>query len=189
MLRVEIAGDREHRVVRRVVRLEEVFHVIERRVREIVHRAHERVMERVRWRKGERRQTLPPRAVRLIIDRPAALVLHDITLGVELLLRHRRQHPSHTVGFEEQCDLEPVGGHRLVIVRAVQPGGAVQYSAGALNDLEVLVRADIFRSLEEHVLEQVREAGAAFTLVRGSDVVPQIDGDEWRRVILGEGHE
>jgi len=56
--------------------------------------------------------------------------------------------------------------HRLEIVRAIEPGGAVERAARALNELEVLVRADVLRSLKQHVLEQVRESGAPVAFVR-----------------------
>ena len=53
----------------------------------------------------------------------------------------------------------------------------------------MLVRGDVRRALEEHVLEEVREARAPAALVRRSDVVPQIHRDDWRGVILGEGDQ
>jgi len=57
-------------------------------------------MEGMIWRERECRELFPPRTVRLIVDRPASLVLHDIALGVELLLRHRRQEATHAVCLE-----------------------------------------------------------------------------------------
>ena len=42
-----------------------------------------------------RLQALVPVAVRLVVDAPAPLVLHDVALVVELLLRHRGQQPAH----------------------------------------------------------------------------------------------
>ena len=55
-------------------------------------------------------------------------------------------------------------------------GRAVQRAAGALDELEVLVRRDVLGALEEHVLEEVREARASLALVRRADVIPEIDG-------------
>jgi hypothetical protein len=43
---------------------------------------------------------------------------------------------------------------------------------------------DVFRTLEHHVLEQVRETGAPRPLVLRADVVRQVDVDDRRRVIL-----
>ena len=47
---------------------------------------------------------------------------------------------------------------------------------------------DVLRALEHHVLEQVREAGAARPLVLRADVVPDRHVHDRRRVILGEDH-
>ena len=42
------------------------------------------------------------------------------------------------------------------------------------------------RALEHHVLEQVGEAGLARDLVLGADVVPDVDRDDGREVVLGD---
>ena len=164
--RVEIAGDREHRVVRRIERTEELFDVFEARGGEVFERPDERVVERMRRWKCERGQPLPPRTVGLVVHRPTPFVLHHVTLRVELLLRHRRQQRAHPVGLEPERHRELVRWHRFKVIRAIKPGGTVERAARALNELEVLVRADMFRSLKQHVLEQVRESGAPFALVR-----------------------
>jgi hypothetical protein len=70
------------------------------------------------------------------------------------------------------------GWKRLVVVGAIEPGGAVERSAGILNELEVLVIADMLRSLEEQVLEEMCEAGAPSSLVLGADVVHEVDRDD-----------
>jgi len=44
-------------------------------------------------------------------------------------------------------------------------------------------------ALKQHVREEMREAGPAFTLVRGSDVIPEIHRDNGSRVILRERDE
>ncbi len=184
---IEVAGDRQHGVVGRVPGREELADVLERRGVEVLERADERVVERVLRRIRQRGEALPPGAVRLVVDRPAALVLHDVALGVELLLRHRREQPAHAVGLEPERDRELVRRHGLEVVRAVEPGRPVQRPAGTLHELEVLVRRDVRRSLEEHVLEQVREAGASGALVRRADVIPEVDRDERRGVVFRQG--
>jgi hypothetical protein len=50
----------------------------------------------------------------------------------------------------------------------------------------MLVRSDVRRALEEHVLEQVREPGATRPLIRRAHVIPQVHGDERGRVVLRE---
>jgi hypothetical protein len=94
--------------------------------------------------------------------------------------------PSHAVGLQPERQRELVRRHRLVVVGAVEPGGAVERAAGPLHELEVLVGLDVRGALEEHVLEQVREAGASLALVRRADVVPQVHRDDRRGVILRE---
>ena len=77
-------------------------------------------------------------------------------------------------------------GHRLEVVRAVQPVRAVHRPAGRLDERDVLGLGDMRGALEHDVLEQVREAGLAGLLVLGSDVVPDVDGDDRREVVLGD---
>ena len=144
------------------------------------------MMERMVRRKAERRKLFHPRAVRLIVHRPPSLVHHDFALSVELLLRHRRQQLAHAIRFEPQRELELIRRQRLEIVRALEPGRSVQRPAGALHELEVLVGLDVGRALEQHVLEQVCEPGAARPLVRRADVIPQVHRDDRRGVIFGQ---
>src|SRR5713226_3279980 len=48
--------------------------------------------------------------------------------------------------------------------------------------------ADVLRSRKEHVLEEMREAGAAAALILRADVIPEVDGHQRRGVILVENH-
>src|SRR5262245_59824579 len=114
----------------------------------------------LRW-KSERGQFLPPCSVRLVVHRPAAFVFHDISLCVEFLLCHRRNQPSHPVGLEPQRQRQKTGWYRLVIIRAIEPGGSIECAAGALNQLEVFIRPDVFGSLKKHVLKQMGESGSS----------------------------
>ena len=83
-------------------------------------------------------------------------------------------------------ELELVRRQRLEVVRAVEPGRAVERPAGRLDERHVLGLADVRRALEHDVLEQVREAGLARDLVLGADVVPDVDGHDGREVVLGD---
>ena len=60
--------------------------------------------------------------------------------------------------------------------------------AGAFEQLDVLIAGHVLRALEHHVLEEVREAGAARLLVGGPDVIPEVDRDERQPVVLGQDH-
>ena len=185
---IKIAGDSEHRVVRRVIRAEEIRDVFERRLTQMLHRADERVMKWVVRREHEFLQFFPAGTIRLVIDRPAPFVFHDVTLRVEFDLREGGQHTSHAVGLEPQRHRELVRWHGFVVVGALQPGAAVQRTAGALHQLEVFVGFDVGRSLKQHVFEQVGKAGAIKAFVRRTHVIPQVDRNNGRRMVAGEDH-
>ena len=140
--RVEIAGDGQHGIVRRVVGPKEARDILEARLTQILHRADERVVEGVIRRECQSWQPFPPRAVRLVVHRPAALILHDVALRVELLLRHRRKECAHAVGLQPEGDRQLVRRNRLEVVRTIEPGRAVERPARSLHQFEVLVRPE-----------------------------------------------
>src|SRR6476620_2476522 len=144
------------------------------------------MMEGMIGRERERWELFPPRAVWLIVDRPASFVLHDVTLRVELLLRHRREEATHPVGLQPQCECKLIRRNGLEVVGAVEPRRAVQSTTRSLNQLEMLVRANVCRTLEEHVLEQVRESGSTHSLVCGPHVVPEVHCNQRSGVVLGQ---
>src|SRR5262249_52169115 len=82
------------------------------------------------------------------------------------------------VGRQPQGEVEVVGGEGLVVVGAVEPGRAVGHPAHLLDVVEVLVGFDVLAALEQHVLEEVGEAGPAWPLVLRADVIPEVDGDQ-----------
>jgi hypothetical protein len=123
-------------------------------------------------------------AVGLIVHALAPLVLHDVALRVELLLRHDRQQPPHAVGFEPEHERERIGRSPLEIVGAVVVGGAVVARPGSLEPrIERGVRR-VLRAHEHDVLEEVREARATLLLVAGPDMVPDVGGDRGDGVVL-----
>jgi hypothetical protein len=73
------------------------------------------------------------------------------------------------------------------VVGAVEVGGAIDVAgAGSFKIAVVLLGANVLRAFEHHVLEKMGEAGATRTLIGGSDVIPQVDGDQRQPVILDE---
>ena len=186
---VKIPGHGEHRVVRGVISLEEVRHVIERRVGQMLHGPDQRVMERMLLRETQRRQTLPPGAVRLIVDRPATLVFHDIALRVEFLLSQTRQHPPHAVSLQPERQGDLMRRNGFVVVGPIEPGRPVQGPSRALDEFEMFVGCNVRRPLKEHVFEQVGKTRTIKPLVGRTHVIPQIDRDDRRRVILREHHK
>src|SRR5688500_3127546 len=110
---------------------------------------------------AEAEEVLQPQAVRDVFVPLAALLLDDVLLHVEALLAERRKEEAHPVRLQPEAQGQVVRGHRLVIVGAVERGGAVEDSSNGLNVAEMFVRSDVLRSGEEHVLEEMREAGAS----------------------------
>ena len=77
--------------------------------------------------------------------------------------------------FQEQAEIELIGGEGLEVIGAVLGGGAVHVAAVVFNQDHVLALADVLGALEHHVLEQVREPGAPGMFAVRAHVVG--DGD------------
>jgi hypothetical protein len=129
---------------------------------------------------------VPPAAVRPVVVRPALLVLDDVALVVQVLLRQRVEEGPHPVRLEPEGQLDLVGRDGLVVVRPVQPCRPVAGPADRLEEREVLGLADVRAALEHDVLEQVGEARLAGLLVLRADGVPDVDGRDRREVVLGD---
>ena len=183
---IAVAHDREHRVVGRVVGREERADVLERGRVEVGHRADRRVVVRMGLREQVGEELLVPRPVRPVVVAPALLVLDDLALVVEVVLAERVEEAAEAVRLEPDRQLQLVRRQGLVVVRPVEPGRPVEGPAGGLDERHVLGLPDVRRALEHHVLEEVGEAGLALDLVLGADVVPDVDGDDGREVVLGD---
>ena len=131
-------------------------------------------------------ELLLERTVRPVVVRPALLVLDDLALVVEVLLAERVEQGRHPVGLEPQRQVDLVCRQGLEVVGAVEPGRAVHRAAGGLDEGDVLGLGDVAGSLEHDVLEEVREPGLALHFVLRPDVVPEVDRDDRREVILGD---
>src|SRR5262249_57847157 len=107
-------------------------------------------------------------AVGLIVYAESSLFLHGVALIFEILFRDVET--SHAVGFQEKREVELVGGQRLIIVGPIRVGRTVHRAAVVEDENELLALADVLRTLKHHVLEEVREAGAALSLVARTGV-------------------
>ena len=115
----------------------------------------------------------------------ALLVADDVTLVGELGAVQRVEQKSHAVAFKPQGRLQLVGGDGLKVIGAVKVGGAVDVrGAGGLKVLDVRLLAHMLGALEHHVLEEVRETGAARALLHWPHVIPDVDGDDRELVIF-----
>ena len=121
---VEVARDRDQRVARRVVGVEERRGVVEGGLLQLgevavaVVRVGERVVE-------DRRQQDPGEpAVGPVEDVEPDLLLDDVDLVAQVLLGERRG--AQPVGLQEQRPLQRRGGQHLEVVGVVLVGGAVE---------------------------------------------------------------
>jgi hypothetical protein len=125
--------------------------------------------------------------VRLVFDALTPLVAHDVLLGREVLRGETVGQIAHAVRLEPQRQLELIRRNRLEVVGPIEVGRAVQIAgARGFEHADVRVGRHVLRALEHHVLEQVREAGAAGVFVGRSDVIPEVHRDEREPVVLGE---
>lgn len=188
LLRVDVADDRQHRVVGRVVGAEEVPRVFEGGRVQVGHGADGRVVVRVPLGVHESGQLLERRAVGHVVVALAPLVLHDVPLVLHRLVVEGREERAHAVGLQPQRELQLVGGHGLEVVGALEARRTVERAARALDELEVPVAVHLLRALEHQVLEEVSQARTALDLVARADVVPEADRRDRGQMILGEHH-
>src|SRR5881296_3425001 len=116
-------------------------------------------------------------------------VLNHTTLYVEPCLVDGSQEMAHAVGLNPQGNVQSIGGNVLEKIGAVFAGGAVQIrGADPLHGLEEgpLIRTpfEMFAAGEHQMLEQVGETGLAGLLILGSNMIPEVDGDDGGFVIL-----
>ncbi len=134
---------------------------------------------------GEERLELPifDEAIGLVVALPL-LVLNDADLVGEVLLRHRAEQVPHAIALQEQSALQRRGRHRLEIIGAIEPGGAVIIRCADLLQRLEEIAGRVFRTVEHQMLEEVGEAGAALGLILGADMIPDGDGDDRRFAVL-----
>ena len=131
----------------------------------------------MRGRVGGLGEDLPGAAIGLVVDALPPLVLDDIPLRVQLLQIEGIEQKPHPIGLHPQRRLEIVRWHGLEVGRAIVRRRAVVRSADALGQLVVQAVRHVPGPGEHHVLEEVREPGAAFHLVLRSHVVPHVHRD------------
>ncbi len=137
-------------------------------------------------RERQRGEPLERGAVGHVVVPLAALVLHHVALVLHRRVVEGGQQRAHPVRLQPERELQLVGRHGLEVVGALEARGAVERTAGALDQLEVPVVGHVRGSLEHEVLEQVGQPGAALHLVPGAHVVPEADRGHRGQVVLGE---
>ena len=115
----------------------------------------------------------------------AALVADDVALVGEFFAVEAFEEEAHAVAFKPEGEFELIAGDGFEVVGAVEVCCAVDVGcAGAFDVFDVGFFADVFGAFKHHVLEEVGEAGATGALVERTDVIPEVDGDEWEAMIF-----
>ena len=177
LIGVNVPRQRERRVSRPVVGLEERPHVVQARGADVLRAADRHPVIRVVRRVQRAHERHAREAVRPVLVVLTALVQDDLALVLELRVRQRGQQVPHPIGFHPERQLERVARHDLPVVRAVGVRRPVQQGPGLLERLEVAVIV-VLRALEHQVLEEVRKPGAPGRLVLRSHVIPEVDRDD-----------
>jgi hypothetical protein len=188
LLQVEVAGDDEARVVRRVVRLEKVDDVLVARRREVFHRPDRGPVVGVAGRVERLPEDRVGHPVRPVLVALAPLVLDHVALAVDALGRHGVEERGHPVGVEVEREFEAVGRGVGRVVRPVARGRAVGAAAGFFEPRVDGALRDVARALEHEVLEQVGEARPPRLLAPAPNVVPRVDGDDRNGGVAVEDH-
>ncbi len=182
---LEVADQNEHRVVRRVIHLEELGNVFDGRGAQIFHRTDHRMLVS----EVVVEQLLLPLAalaVRLVINTEPAFFLNGVALVVEVLFCDLQT--LHAIGFEEESEIELVGGQDFEVVGAIFVGGAVHVAAVVEDEHEVFTRSNILGAFEHHVFKEVRKTGAAFAFIARTDVVGDGERHYGRGMIFNSDH-
>src|SRR6185369_13113902 len=108
-------------------------------------------------------------AVRLVVNAEASFFLNRVALVVEVVFCNRQT--LHAIGFEEEREIDLVGGKDLEVVGAIFVGGAVHVAAVIENEQEMFTGSNILGTFEHHVFKEMREAGATLAFVTRTNVV------------------
>jgi len=181
---VEVAGDGERGVVRRVELLEEVADIVEACGFDVGVGADDVRVVRMGFGEEEMVDLFVGEFVRSAFTL-ATLVADDVALVGEFFAVEAFEEEAHAVAFKPEGELKLVAGDGFEVVGAVEVGGAVDIGcACALDVFDVGFFADVLGAFEHHVLEEVGEASASCALVERTDVVPEIDSDEGQAVVF-----
>src|SRR5215213_7739500 len=124
--------------------------------------------------------------VGLVVNAEASLFLDRVALVVEVVFGNRQT--LHAIGFEEETEIELVGGKNLEVVSTIFVGGAIHVTAVIKNEQEVLTGSDILGAFEHHVFKEVCKAGATLAFVARTDVVSNGNCHYGRRMIFNSDH-
>ena len=174
---VETPGDDQHGVVGLIVLRVKPFEALDRNPFDVGPIADRRLAVIVPLER-DREHSIRQHLCRHVLA-PLELVADDGHFRLQVLAFHETV--DHPVGLQVNGELQVVvvGRQRLVIVRPVKRGGAVEVRPARLQQLGH--RRVGRRPFEEHVLQQVGHARFAVPLVPRPDENGQVHGDSWFR--------
>ncbi len=169
---VEFTGDGKHRVVRLVVTAVKILQPFDGDIFDI--RARTNTGFAVVMPAVSRSHHPLHQYGKGIVFRTLKFVAHHRHFAVQILSGDKRV--NHPIRFQAQRPVDVVvgGSKGLVVISAIDPGGAVGFgAAGAhLGGYVWMVLA----AFEQQVLKQMRHAGFAIIFVLGADFVSDING-------------
>ena len=172
---VEVAGDRDHDVVRDVVGAEEVEAGVDADLLDVALPADRRRAVGVRDER-EREQRLDHLALRVVLAAHAALLEHDLALGVEHLGRDHEV--PEALRLELDHEREMLGRDVLEVHRDVARGVGVAARAARAEQRVAHLAGHALAAAEHHVLEEMGDAGPA-RLVARSPRAPSSGTTRW----------
>ena len=176
---VEITGDDQRQVVRRIVSPEELGHLVDPGRFQVLVPADDGPGIGMAGGVEVFVDQFVPAAVGLVLRGLAALVADDLALVLEVLPRERVRQGGDAVRFQPEHVFEVAGRHGGEVVGAVVARSAVdaafpQVAARLFDVLEIPIRR-VLRPLEHQVFEEVGEPGPAGPFHLGTHVKPVID--------------
>jgi hypothetical protein len=114
------------------------------------------------------------------------LLEDDVALALELDRVEAGVHQR--VGQDVHAGVEELAGQDQVVDGLVIAGPGVDLAAGRLDLLGDLAHPALARPLEQHVLEDVGDAGQRGGLVGGADLHPGLEGHHRSGVVLFQDH-
>ena len=184
LLGVDVAGDHQRRVVRRIKALVERQRVFAVELLDFLvpadHRAAIGMIEIQR-----RHDLLGQPRVRIVGDPHVEFFEHDVALRQHVLVLENQA--GHAIGLELHHLGQLLARHALEIAGVVGGGEGVLVAADPEHGLGEFADRMLGGALEHQMFEKVRQAGFARGLVGGADLVPDHLGDD-RGAVIRDHH-
>ena len=184
-LRLEVTHQDDGGVVRRVVDAEIILAISRGDGVEVRHPADHRPLVRMRQIGGALQQ-LEHRSLDVVVGAQAALLLDDVPLVRQALLGDRQT--RHAVRLQVHHHVQGLRGEVLVEDREILHREGVAAAPPRFEHLVEDALTVFLRSVEHHVLEQVRESGPPGSLIARADPEEGVVAHGRDRVVL-EGQD